>query len=268
MGNRIGLIGAGNMGTAIMRGLVAAQVVAPKDITATDVDESKLEKVAADPGVNVATDMETLAGTSDVVILAVKPQSMEDLLRDVSRHVGPSHLIISIAAGISTGYIEERLDGGVRVVRVMPNTPAMVRAGATALCRGTRATDDDMDFAVRLFSAVGTTVVVDEEQMDAVTALSASGPAYFFYLVEKLTKASVEQGLSAEEAGELACQTLCGAGRLLRETGAAAEDLRRRVTSKGGTTEAAVAVFDAAGLGKIISQAISAAVARAKELGK
>jgi pyrroline-5-carboxylate reductase len=125
-----------------------------------------------------------------------------------------------------------------------------------------------MEFAVRLFSAVGTTAVVDEEQMHAVTALSASGPAYFFYLVEKLTKASVEQGLSAEEANELACQTLYGTARLLRETGAAPEDLRARVTSKGGTTEAALAVFDAAGLDKIISQAVSAAVARGKELGK
>ena len=164
--------------------------------------------------------------------------------------------------------IEERLGGQVRVVRVMPNTPAMVRAGATALCRGSRATDDDMQFAVRLFSAVGTTVVVDEEQMDAVTALSASGPAYFFYLVEKLAEAGVEQGLSAEEAGELARQTLYGAGKLLCETDAPPEELRARVTSKGGTTAAAVGVLEAEGLDRIISQAVAAAVARSKELGK
>ena len=268
MNKRIGLIGAGNMGTAIVRGLVAAQVAEPHDITAVDADENQLKKVAADPGVNAATNLETLAGASDAIIVAVKPQSMEDALHDLSRHVGPSHLIISIAAGISTGFIEERLGGQVRVVRVMPNTPAMVRTGATALCRGSRATDDDMQFAVRLFSAVGTTVVVDEEQMDAVTALSASGPAYFFYLVEKLTKAGVEQGLSAEDAGELARQTLYGASRLLRETGAAPEELRARVTSKEGTTAAAVAVFEAADLGRIISQAVSAGVTRSKELGR
>jgi pyrroline-5-carboxylate reductase len=256
------------MGTAIVRGLVAAKVVAPQDITAIDVDKSQLEKVAADPGVNVAADLETLAGASDTIILAVKPQSMGDLLRDLPRYVKPSHLTISIAAGISTGFIEERLGAETRVVRVMPNTPAMVGAGATALCRGARATDDDMEFAVHLFSAIGTTVVFDEEQMHAATALSASGPAYFFYLVEKLTKASVEQGLPAEEAAKLACQTLYGTARLLNETGAAPDDPRARVTSKGGTTQAAVAVFDAEGLDKIISQAVAAAVARSKELGK
>ncbi len=268
MGNRIGFIGAGNMGTAIMRGLVAAEMVTPQDITAVDVDETQLEKVAADPGVNIASDLETLAGASDAIVVAVKPQSMADLLRDLAPHVRPSHLMISIAAGISTGFIEERLGGEVRVVRVMPNTPAMVGTGATALCSGARATDADMEFVMRLFSAVGTAVVFDEEQMHAVTALSASGPAYFFYLVEKLTKAAVEQGLSAEEAGALACQTFYGAAKLLRETGAAPGDLRARVTSKGGTTQAALAVFDAEHFENIVSQAVSAAVARSKELGK
>jgi pyrroline-5-carboxylate reductase len=256
------------MGTAIVPGLVAAQVIAPQDTTAIDVDETQLEKLAADPGVNTTTDIETLSGASDAIILAVKPQSMEDVLRDLSPHIGPSHLIISIAAGISSSFIEERVGGEPRVVRVMPNTPAMVRAGATALCRGSRATDDDMEFAVCLFSALGTTVVVTEEQMDAVTAVSGSGPAYFFYLVEKLTKAGVEQGLPAEEASELARQTLYGAGKLLRETGAQPEDLRARVTSKGGTTAAAVAIFDHADLGSIVSKAVSAAAARSKELGK
>jgi pyrroline-5-carboxylate reductase len=268
MSKRIGLIGAGNMGTAIVRGLVAAQVIAPEDITALDVEETQLEKVAADPGVNTTTDLEVLASASDAIVLAVKPQSMEGLLHDLARHVGASHLIISIAAGISTSFMEKRLGDEVRVVRVMPNTPAMVRAGATALCRGSRATDEDMELAVHLFSALGTTLVVDEVQMDAVTAVSGSGPAYFFYLVEKITKAGIEQGLSEKEASELARQTLYGAGKLLRETGVAPEELRARVTSKGGTTAAAVAIFDKADLGGIVCKAVSAAAARSKELGK
>jgi len=263
----VGIIGAGNMGTAIVRGLVAGQVLAPEDVTAVDIDGTRLEELAADPGINTTTSLKTLARAGDAIILAVKPQSMEELLRQLAFHVTPGHLVISIAAGISTGFLEQRLPSETRVVRVMPNTPVMVRAGAAALCRGSRATDEDMEFAMRLFSALGTAVIVEEEQMDAVTALSGSGPAYFFYLAEKLRQAAVENGLPEKEADELVRQTLHGAGRLLRDTGAAPEELRARVTSKGGTTAAAVEVFEAADLSDIISRAVAAAVARSKELG-
>jgi pyrroline-5-carboxylate reductase len=267
MSETIGVIGAGNMGTAIVRGLVAAQVVLPESITAADIDETRLEELAADPGINTTTSLKTLTRAGDAVILAVKPQSMEELLRQLAFHVTPEHLVISIAAGISIGFVEQRLPSETRVVRVMPNTPAMVRAGATALCRGSRATDEDMELATRLFAALGTVVIVDEGQMDAVTALSGSGPAYFFYLAEKLRQAAVEHGLPEEDADELVRQTLYGAGKLLRDTGAAPEELRARVTSKGGTTAAAVEVFEEADLSNIIARAVAAAVARSKELG-
>jgi pyrroline-5-carboxylate reductase len=255
------------MGTAIVRGLVTAAVVAPQDILATDIDQRRLEAIAADPGAKTTTHIQTLAAASDVIVLAVKPQSMEGALRELSRYVKPSHLVISIAAGMSTAYIEKHLGGQTRVVRTMPNTPAMVRAGATALCRGSQATEEDMAFATRLFAALGTTVVVGEDLMDAVTAISGSGPAYFFYLAEKLAKAGVEQGLSDKDAAELVRQTFYGSATLLRESGRAPKELRARVTSKGGTTAAAVSVFDAASLDSIISRAVSAAVARSKELG-
>ena len=267
MSETIGVIGAGNMGTAIVRGLVAAQVVLPESITAADIDETRLEELAADPGINTTTSLKTLTRAGDAVILAVKPQSMEELLRQLAFHLTPEHLVISIAAGISTGFVEQQLPSETRVVRVMPNTPAMVRAGATALCRGSLATDEDMELATRLFAALGTVVVVDEGQMDAVTALSGSGPAYFFYLAEKLRQAAVEHGLPEKEADELVRQTLYGAGKLLCDTGAAPEELRARVTSKGGTTAAAMEVFEEADLSNIIARAVAVAVARSKELG-
>ena len=267
MSDKIGIIGAGNMGTAIVRGLVAANVVPPGNITAIDIDEAKLRKLAADPGVNTTTNLEMLARASEIIIVAVKPQSMEELVGELARHVTPSHLVVSIAAGISTAFLEQRLPTETRVVRVMPNTPAMVRCGATALCRGSQATAEDMELATRLFSALGTAVIVDEELMDVVTALSGSGPAYFFYVAEKLRNAAVEHGLPETVADQLARQTLYGAGTLLRETGAAPEELRARVTSKGGTTAAAVAVFNAADLDEIIARAVGAAVTRSKELG-
>ncbi len=264
---KIGIVGVGNMGAAIVRGLVAANVVPPDNITAFDIDQPKLRALAADPGVKLAPDLVTLAGESDTIIIAVKPQSMANLLGELANNVRLSHLVISIAAGISTAFIEQRLRPGTRVVRVMPNTPAMVRAGATALCRGSEATAEDMALATSLFSALGSTVTVDEHLMDAVTALSGSGPAYFFYLAEKLRNAAVAQGLPEKEADELVRQTLFGAGKLLRESGATPEELRARVTSKGGTTAAAVAVFDEADLSGLVSRAVAAAVARSKELG-
>jgi pyrroline-5-carboxylate reductase len=267
MAETIGIIGAGNMGTAIVRGLVAAEVVPPDAITAFDIDETKLRLLGADPGARAASDLAALAAGSDTIIIAVKPQSMAELLRELAPHVRESHLVISIAAGISTAFLERKLPLGTRVVRVMPNTPAMVRTGATALSSGSQTTGEDMELASRLFSALGTTVTVDEHLMDAVTALSGSGPAYFFYLAEKLRNAAVEQGLPEKVADELVRQTLFGSGRLLRETDASPEELRARVTSKGGTTAAACAVFDEADLSGIVSGAVAAAVARSKELG-
>jgi len=263
----IGVIGLGNMGTAIVRGLVAAEIVPPDAITGFDIDETKLETLVADPGIAAAPDLAKLAGGCDTIIIAVKPQSMAELLRELGHHLRSSHLVISIAAGISTAFLEQRLPSGTRVVRVMPNTPAMVRAGATALCSGSRTTGENMALATRLFSALGITVTVDEHLMDAVTALSGSGPAYFFYLAEKLRNAAVEQGLPEKQADELVRQTLFGAGKLLRETSAPPEQLRARVTSKGGTTAAACAVFDEADLSGIVSRAVAAAVSRSKELG-
>jgi len=265
---RVGFVGAGNMGAAIARGLVAADAVPPTHITVTDIDASKLADLAADAGVDTTESVETLASSSDAILLAVKPQSMADVLEALAPYVTTEHLVLSIAAGISTSFIEQRLGETVRVVRIMPNTPAMVRAGATALCRGKCATGDDVEFASRLFAALGTVAVVDEDQMDAVTAVSGSGPAYFFYLVEKLTAAGVEQGLAPETAAQLAAQTLYGAGKLSHESGVPPEELRARVTSKGGTTAAAVAVYDELKLGDIIARGVAAAVARSKELGK
>jgi pyrroline-5-carboxylate reductase len=267
MTETIGIIGAGNMGTAIAKGLVAANVVRADNITAFDIDETKLAALVNDPGIKAAPDLATFASACDAIIISVKPQSMADLLSELVHHVRPSHLVISIAAGISTAFLEQRLPPGTRVVRVMPNTPAMVRSGAAALCGGSLATVKDMQLATCLFSALGTTVTVDEKLMDVVTALSGSGPAYFFYLAEKLRDAAIGHGLPEKEAEELARQTLYGAGTLLRETGAAPEELRARVTSKGGTTAAALAVFDEVDLGGIVSRAVAAAVARSKELG-
>ncbi|HNT89464.1 MAG TPA: pyrroline-5-carboxylate reductase, partial [Candidatus Hydrogenedentes bacterium] len=198
---------------------------------------------------------------------AVKPQIMNEALQEARKGVKPDILVISIAAGISIAFIRERLGDNVRIVRVMPNTPAMVNAGAAGIALGANCTGDDAAVARTIFEAVGVAEIVQEKDLDVVTALSGSGPAYFFYMVECLVNAAVNEGLREEQATRLAAQTLMGAGKLLASSGESAATLRERVTSKGGTTEAALRCMREERFADIVGKAVRAAAARSRELG-
>ncbi len=263
----LGVIGVGNMGYAILGGLIEKGFVGPQEAAAFDIDTARARR-ANELGARVAPTIDDLVASSDVVLLAVKPQHMDECLADVASHARGAHLFISIAAGISTGYVEKRLGGTPRVVRVMPNTPAQVGAGAAALCRGRHATDADLEYACSMFATLGEAVVVDEPMMDWVTALSGSGPAYFFYLVEIITRAAQEGGLPEGVAERLARQTFIGAARLLEESGERADVLRQKVTSKGGTTEAALRAMERENVADRIGRALQAAADRSRELGR
>jgi pyrroline-5-carboxylate reductase len=221
-----------------------------------------------DLGAKVYESPEALAAACDVLVLAVKPQTMNDALEQIKPGLTPRTLIVSIAAGISITYISERLGDTARIVRVMPNTPAMVNAGAAGIALAKNCTQDDEEIARAIFEGIGVVEFVDESLIDAVTALSGSGPAYFFYIVECLIKAAQKQGLTEKQATALAAQTLLGSGFLLRESGESAATLRERVTSKGGTTEAALRAFREKGLEEAIAAGVQAAVSRARELGQ
>ena len=203
---------------------------------------------------------------ADVVLLAVKPQQMSAVLAPLKSAISNRTVFISIAAGMTTGRIEAELGGKARVVRVMPNTPALVGAGAAALAKGAHATDDDLTTAEAILGAVGITVRVEEKFIDAVTALSGSGPAYVFYVAEAMIKAGVAAGLDEALARKLAVQSVYGAGKLLVESGEKPEALRRKVTSPGGTTEAALKVMSERKLAEIFTEAIRAAEQRSREL--
>jgi pyrroline-5-carboxylate reductase len=218
-------------------------------------------------GVKVA-DLAAVVRQSGIVILAVKPQNFEEVLAGIRPFVTRRHLIVSIAAGITCRYIEKRLGPGIRVARAMPNLPAQVGEAVTGICRGRFATSTDAETARQIFNCIGKTVVVEERLMDAVTAVSGSGPGYIFYFAECLEKAARSLGLKPELARELILQTLKGSARLLERSGEGAEVLRARVTSKGGTTQAALAVFEKNKTGKIVQRALAAARKRAKELSK
>ncbi|HPO12167.1 MAG TPA: pyrroline-5-carboxylate reductase [Candidatus Hydrogenedentes bacterium] len=263
---RLGFLGYGNMGSAILEGLIRTGVLSANHAIVFDPLPERQE-AARNLGVDVAPSAAELAAASDILVLSVKPQTMETALQVAGPHVKPSALIISIAAGISIAWLQKRLPEGVHIIRVMPNTPALVQAGAAGVALGPTCTDQDAAVARVLFEAVGIVEIVAEKDIDAVTALSGSGPAYFFYVVECLVRAAKAEGLEESVATRLAVQTLLGAGHLLKTSGTSAAELRQKVTSKGGTTEAALKRFQEEGLERIVQEAVRAAAMRSRELG-
>jgi pyrroline-5-carboxylate reductase len=267
LSQRIAFIGAGNMASALIHGLVAAGTCKAARIIATDVRAEALIDLGAQHGIRTASDNAAAARDADVIVLSTKPQVLPAVLRELAPSVGASQLLISIAAGVPLAAIEHELAAGVRVVRAMPNTPALVQAGATAIASGAHATADDMQIAEAIFRSVGVVERVPEALMDAVTALSGSGPAYVFLLVEALTAAGVQVGLPRATAAALAAQTVYGAGKLLHESGEPPEALRAKVSSPGGTTVAGIERLEQLDLRGVIADAVQRATERGRELG-
>lgn len=266
--HRIAFVGGGNMARALIRGLVGTATVDAEQIIAADPDEAKLRSLRDELDIRITGDNAEAVQAADVVVLATKPQVFAQLLPGVAAAIGPDALLISVAAGIPTRLIERALPDGARVVRTMPNTPALVGAGATAIAAGSNATEADLELAEILFRSVGISVRVPEEQLDAVTGLSGSGPAYVFAMVEALRDAGLREGLPEETSLQLASQTVFGAARLLRDENEPPEVLRQRVTSPGGTTRAGLDALSAAGFAEAIIGAVRAATRRSAELGK
>ncbi|SEM37898.1 pyrroline-5-carboxylate reductase [Syntrophus gentianae] len=263
---KIGMIGCGKMGSILLRGILRCSLVPQGNIRVADAVKERIEEIREGyPGVRSAENRD-LVRESDILILAVKPQNMPALLNEISADVNPRQLIISIAAGISTKAIEKHLAGPVRVVRVMPNTPALVEEGATALAAGSSATAEDLETAVRIFEAVGSTVTVSENLMDAVTGLSGSGPGYVFVMLEALADAGVLLGLPRDIALKLAGQTFLGAAKLCLQAGKHPGELKDMVTSPGGTTIAGLKALEEGRLRATLIRAVEAAALRSKAL--
>lgn len=260
----IAILGVGAMGTAILTGLMEAGWD-KLDLRLADTFGARVEQLLAE-GHIAYSDPTIAAESAEVVILAVKPQVMDDLLVEIAPVITPNHLVISIAAGVTTAHIESFL-GDVPVVRCMPNTPALVGEGMTGLAAGARATETHTARAEELMASVGQTVVVREDQLDAVTGVSGSGPAYVFLMAEALEEAAIAEGIEPEVARLLASQTVVGAGRLLGQSPMTAEELRRQVTSPNGTTEAAIVSLENAAFRRIMRAAVRAATERSRELG-
>lgn len=275
---RIGFIGAGNMGEAMIGALIRAGLFSPTAIQASDVNADRIADLGKAYGIRPAENNPTLFRECDVVVLAVKPQQMDAVLSDIAGTAGYGvarpKLVISIAAGIPLrrieGHLYSPLDADERkrlaMVRVMPNTPALVGAGMSGMSPNENAGEAEQAAAQEILEAMGRVVVLPEAQLDAVTGVSGSGPAYVFYLAEAMATGGVAAGLDAADAAELALATIEGAARLMRERDEAPASLRRKVTSPGGTTEAALGVLEDHEVGRNIADAVVAAARRAAEL--
>jgi pyrroline-5-carboxylate reductase len=264
---QLGIIGGGMMAHSIVRGLLAAGLLAPERIVVSDMSVERLALLEKSCGVVTLSDNMQAVRRSTVVLLAVKPQAMAGVLRDIKPEANSGHLFLSIAAGITSSALYAGLGSTGRIIRIMPNTAAQVQASASAICRGPNATDDDLKVACDLFNALGTTVVVDEPLMDAVTGLSGSGPAYMYLVIEALADAGVRNGLARATALQLAAQTCAGAAKMVLETGEHPGALKDQVTSPGGTTINGLYRLEKSGVRAALIDAVSAAVARSKELG-
>ncbi len=264
----LGLIGAGKMGTALVRGLLETGALNAKQIMAGDPAESAIEQLKQQTGVRAASRNAEVAKQSEIILIAVKPDVVRSVLQEIRPFVSKDQLVISIAAGVTLKVIEESLDPGCRVVRVMPNTPCLVGAAATAFSLGENATPEDAQLVKALFETVGLAVQVQERHLDAVTGLSASGPAYVFLMIEALSDGGVKMGLSRSVATQLAAQTVFGAAKMVLEMKKHPAELKDLVTSPGGTTMAGLHALENRAFGAALIDAVEAATRRARELGK
>jgi pyrroline-5-carboxylate reductase len=263
---KIAIIGGGKMGSIIAQGLISRKIISGKDITVTDIDADRLEFISSSMGLQVSGKNKETVKNADVIILAVKPQNMAQTLQEIAPAVNKSKTVLSIAAGITTGFVEGYLAKGVRVIRVMPNTPALAGAAATAVAKGTNATAADITLARTIFDAVGITVEVEEKLMDAVTGLSGSGPAYCFVIIEALSDAGVQMGLPRELALRLAAQTMLGSATLCLQGDKHPAQLKDMVTSPAGTTAAGLQALEDGKIRATLISAVEAATKRSKEL--
>jgi pyrroline-5-carboxylate reductase len=265
--NKIGIIGCGNMGSTIAKGLIKKNLFNNRDVFICDKDKKKVAQLRKEIKATSMCPSSELAKKADIIILAVKPKDFDRILKKIARMVGTKKLVISVAAGISTSHIEYFL-GPAPVIRVMPNLAVIVETGMSALCKGRFAKKQHLSLTEKIFRSIGKTVVVPETLMNAVTAVSGSGPAYIFEVMEDMIKAAMKAGLSKDISEELVKQTVFGSAKMVIAGKEAPSVLRDRVTSPGGTTEAALKHLKKHHFAAVLIEAIQKAKRRAKELGR
>ena len=266
--NKIGFIGSGNMGEALISGLITSGSAPAENIICSDVREERLDYVRTTYGIETTVNNLDLVDACDIVVYAVKPQIMASVLNETADHLDMSKLIISIAAGVPMAAIESYLSKDLRLIRVMPNVAASVKEGAAAIAAGEHAREEDIQLAMSIFKSVGSCIFLKENYlMDAITGLSGSGPAYIFLIVDALADAGVKVGLARQDALSLSIQTVLGAAKMLKDTKIHPGELKDMVTSPGGTAIAGLHTLEKGGLRTTLIDAVEAATTRSKQLG-
>ena len=263
---RLALLGGGKMGQALLGGLLASGWRKAEDVIVTGRRPERLDELAAAYGVTTSLDNAGAVAGAEVIVLAVKPQDIETLLSEIKSHVTSEQTVLSFVAAIPTGFIETRLGENVPVVRAMPNTPSVVHEGMAGISAGRYATEQNLELAREVLTQVGRVVTVEEAYLDAVTAISGSGPAYFALLAEAMIEAGILLGLSREVSTDLVVQTMLGSAKMLRDEHMHPVELREMVTSPGGTTTRAIRVLEQSGVRAAFLNAIQAAMERSQEL--
>lgn len=268
MNKTIGFIGAGKMATAIIKGLLSSGIYDKNHIIASEPNPDNANLVASEMGIKVVSDNREVASVADVLLFAVKPFVIKDVLNEVSDIIDGNKLIISIAAGISTEKIVEFVGKPVRCVKVMPNTPALLGVGMSAVCKGIYATEDDFEVVLDIFKSVGEVVSVQEKDIDAITGVSGSGPAFYYYIINEIAKAGENLGLDYETALKLSAQTALGSARMILETGITPEQLINNVTTPGGTTAEGNKVLKESNISNILFETVQKTAQKSELMGK
>ena len=265
---RIGFIGGGKMAEALAKGIINASLSSVDKIIASDVDKKRCQILEKDTGIKTTQENKKVTSESDIIILAVKPNIIGSILKELKNDITPKHLVVSIAAGIPLDFIESALNKGCRVVRVMPNTPCLVGETAAGYALGKAATQDDGELVGEILNAVGKSYLLEEKHLDAVTGLSGSGPAFVYTVIEALSDGGVKMGLPRDISTKLAAQTVLGSAKMVLESGMHTGELRDFVTSPGGTTIAGLHALEKGSIRNALINAVETATKKSKRLGK
>lgn len=268
MTKTIGFIGAGKMASAIIKGLLKSNLFDNKHISASELNEDNAKRISEELGIKVFNNNREVAGMADIIVLSVKPFVVKDVLVEIEDKIDDSKLIISIAAGISSKKIEEILEKTTRVVKVMPNTPALVGEGMSAICKGENATDEDFALVKNMFSNVGKVVEANESDIDAITGVSGSGPAFYYYIIDEIAKAGEKLGLDYKTALQLSAQTALGAARMILDTDIDPEQLIKNVTTPGGTTAEGNKVLQNSNISDILFETVQKTAEKSELMSK
>ncbi len=264
----IGFIGSGKMASAIIKGLIKSGFAKPANLIATQAETEGVEEKSRDLGIKIILDNKPLVESSDIIFIATKPNQVEDVLKEISPLITPEKLVVSIAAGVTTGFIESNLPEGTRVIRVMPNTPALVGEGMSGICGGKSAKGEDLEYIQKMLSTIGRCIIVEESQIDIVTAISGSGPAFFYKVINDIARAGEKLGLDYEKSLLLSIQTAIGSAKMALNRTISMEELISNVATKGGCTRVGVDCMEEENSEQMFYEVIKSTAEKAHVLGK